>query len=97
MEDILNSINQKLRVVHFPQVATDVPFTYEVENEREAFVVSEAIAKQHLHLFEHKFIPDYSNVILVQMWNEEDKEWEDYWNDPEEMDWDELEQVYFRK
>lgn len=92
----MNSINQRLRVVHFPQVPCK-PFTYEVESEKEAFILVDAIAKQHIFLFEHNYIPDFSNAILVQMWNEEDEEWEDYWNDPEEMDWDELEQAYFRK
>ena len=51
-----------------------------------------ALANQHLFLFEQNMIPDYSNVITVDML--EDGEWTDYWNEEELMEWDELVETY---
>ena len=79
----------KLRVVHYPQVPCK-PFTVEVKDENEALKICETLANQHLFLFDNNFIPDYCNVIIVQMYDEE-YGWVDYWNEEEEMDWDEME------
>lgn len=44
-------------------------------------------------------IPDYSNIILVEMWDENsDGEgtpaWIDYYNEEEDMEWEELVETY---
>ena len=88
----MKNIANKLRVCHYPQIPCK-PFIQEVESEREAFLVEQVMALQHLFLFENEMIPDYSNAISVQMY--EDGEWVDYWNENEVMDWDELRDTYF--
>ena len=79
----------KLQVRHHAQVPCN-PFSYEVANEREAFLISDALAKQHLFLYEQKIIADYANVIEVVMWDEPTNDWIDYFNVEEFMDFDEL-------
>ena len=81
------AVKNKLRVVHIPQVPMK-GFTVEVENEREAYLVYNVMADQHLFLFENNVIPDYSNVIFIEML--EDGEWVNYWNESEMMEWDEV-------
>lgn len=43
-------------------------------------------------------IPDYCNVITVEIWDENSgwsDGWVDYWNDSECMEWDEFKETYF--
>lgn len=87
-------VKEKLRVVHIPQIPME-GFKVEVRNEREAFLISETLANQHLWLLENNIIPDYSNVILVECF--EDGEWCDYYNEQEGMDWDEFVETYAEK
>lgn len=39
-------------------------------------------------------IPDYSNAIIVEVFDEE-LGWTDYWNESECMEWDEFKETYF--
>lgn len=92
-------VSNKLRVCHFPQVPCE-PFIIEVKNEEHANVIINALANQHFFLYSNGYINDYSNTIIVEMWDEDsDGEgnagWVDYWNDEEGMDFDEFEQTYF--
>lgn len=84
----------KLRVCHFPQVPCK-PFIVEIENEREAYLLENALAVQHLFLYQGNFIPDFSNAVIVEMWDEENKEWCDYYNEDAEQDWDEYCEEHF--
>jgi hypothetical protein len=67
-------MTNKFRVVHHPQIPCE-PFTVDVKDLATACTVSEALADQHLFLFENNFIPDYSNVIEVLEWDEEEQDW----------------------
>ena len=95
----MNLIANKLRVSHFPQIPCK-PFRVEVRNEREAFLVYNTIADQHLFLYENNFIPDYSNTLMIQMWDDDlepddnGEKWTDYWNEEEVMEWDEFSNTY---
>ena len=88
-------VKNRLRVNHLPQIPCK-GFKVEVKNEREAYLIVEALANQHVFLFENNFIPDYSNVILVEMWDddlEEDSDgekWSDYYNESEFMEWEDF-------
>lgn len=114
IEDLINIVNtnealisgkqtfkkvpNKLRVSHFPQVPCK-PFTVEVADEYEAKKMVDTLAQQHLFLYKHKIIPDYSNIITVEMWDdnfdgEGNAGWCDYFNEEEGMDFDELEKTY---
>lgn len=89
----------RLRVVHIPQVPMK-GFAVDVMNEREAFLIDHAFANQHLFLLEKNVIPEYSNVIFVQMWDEnlepdkDGEKWTDYYNEHEDMEWEEFTKTY---
>ena len=88
-------VKNKLQVRHYPQVPYQ-PFCVDVKDEFEAKKILDTLAKQHLWLYENRIIPDYCNVIEVVMLDEEDgnSDWISYWNEKEQMDWDEFEQTY---
>lgn len=94
----MKKVTKKLRVLHFPQVPC-TPFFVDVKDEEQAFLISETLATQHLFLFDNNFIPDYSNIISVVMWDEDSDgegtpDWVDYYNEEEEMDFDEFAETY---
>jgi hypothetical protein len=101
----MKNVTNKLRVVHFPQVGTcKESFKVEVKDEEQAYLIINTLAKQHLWLEKNNIIPDYSNAIFVEMYDENiDEEigepfgWVDYWNEEECMEWGELEETYFNK
>jgi hypothetical protein len=94
----MKTITNKLRVLHFPNIPCK-PFIVEVKDEEQAFLIRETLANQHLFLFKNNFIPDYSNIICVEMWDENSDgegaaDWVDYYNDEECMDFDEFVEAY---
>ena len=100
----MKNTKNKLRVVHFPQLGFKESFKIEVKDEEQASFTIKLLATQHLWLEKNKIIPDYSNVIIVEMYDEEfDEEtnqpygWINYYNDEEEMEWEEIEETYFSK
>lgn len=98
----MKNVTNKLRVVHFPQVGScGESFKVEVKDEEQAFFTVNTLAKQHLWLEKHRIIPDYSNVILVEMYDESiDEEtgkpygWCDYYNEDEMMEWSDVEEYF---
>jgi len=96
-----NLVNKKLRVSHYAQVPCK-PFHVEVEDEYEAKRIQDILARQHLFLFENKIIPDYANIIVVTMWEEElepdenGEKWTDYFNEKLCMEWKEFEEEYLK-
>lgn len=89
----MNLVNKPLRIYHMAQVPCS-PFIVEVKDEIEASWITNILAQQHLFLERENIIPDYSNTMGVQMF--EDNEWVDYYNDSEFMEWDEFEETYLR-
>jgi len=92
----MRKVENQLRVSHFAQIPCQ-PFTVEVESEEQAYFVSELLANQHLFLFENNIIGDYSNVISIDMWDESEQEWTDYYNEEESMDFEEFSETYLKK
>ncbi|HMT01698.1 MAG TPA: hypothetical protein PKD00_00070 [Burkholderiales bacterium] len=88
----MQKVKNKLRVLHYPQVPCE-PFVVDVKDEEQAYFVQETLANQHLFLFKNNIIPDYSNVIVVLMLNE-NSEWVDYYNEEENMEFDEFVETY---
>jgi hypothetical protein len=94
----MKKVKNKLRVLHFPQIPCE-PFSVDVKDEEQAYLIREALAEQHLFLYNNNFIPDYSNVIVVVMWDENSDgngfpDWTDYYNEDEGMDFDEFAETY---
>lgn len=85
----------KLRLLHFAQIPCK-PFIIDVKDELEANKLIDILALQHLFLFEHNIIPDYSNILLVEMWdddidpNENGEKWTDYYNENHDCEWEEF-------
>ena len=94
----MHKVTNKLRVLHYPQVPC-TPFFVDVKDEEQALLIRETLANQHLFLFDNNFIDDYSNVILVVMWDENsdgegNPDWVDYYNEAEGMEFDEFVETY---
>ena len=93
-------VKNKLRVRHFPQVGTcKDSFDVEVKDEYEAYKIAQVLAAQHLWLEANNIIPDYSNAIIVEMFDEEiDEEtgkpygWGNYYNEAEFAGWEDVEE-----
>lgn len=100
MKPTYQPVSNKIRVCHYPQIPC-APFRISVNNEWEAYLIKETLAKQHLWLFENNFIPDYCNIITVEIWDDVDGEgnfdWTNYYNESECMDWDEFKETYFNE
>lgn len=91
-------VKNKLRVSHFPQIPCKA-FEVQVKDEHEAKKILDVLANQHLFLLDQKIIHDYSNIIIVEMFEEdcdgeENPGWNDYYNDEENMFWEEFEEKY---
>ena len=101
----MKNVKNQLRVVHFPQVGMcKKSFIVEVKDEEQAFLMITALARQHLFLFKNRIIPNYSNVIFVEMYDEtvntetdEPYGWCNYYNEEECMEWDDIEKTYFNQ
>jgi len=94
----MQKVKNKLRVLHYPQVPCE-PFFVDVKDEEQAFLIRETLANQHLWLFDKNIIPDYANIVSVVMWDEDSDgegmpDWVDYYNEEEEMGFDEFVETY---
>lgn len=86
---------KQLQVHHYPQLLSlTKSYAVDVTDEYDAFRIINMLADQHCWLFKHQLIPDYSNTFSVVMWDASTKEWTEYWNEAEQMNWDDLEAVY---
>lgn len=94
----MKTIKNKLRVAHFAQIPCN-PFLVEVSDEIEAKKITDILTMQHLFLLKNNMIDDYSNIIIIEMF-EEDSDgdgnpgWCNYFNEEEGMDWDEFEREH---
>lgn len=84
---------KRLQVWHYPQLPCE-PFQVDVLDEHEAIKTINTLADQHNWLFKNKFIPDFCNSFLVVMWNPCHNEWIEYYNEEEQMNWEDFEAVY---
>ena len=97
----MKTVKNKLRVLHFAQVPCK-PFIVNVKDEIEAKKIFDVLAEQHLFLYKQNIIPDYSNAIVVEMWDDEldadedGSKWCNYWNEEEMMEWEEFEETYLK-
>lgn len=80
---------EKLQVWWMPQVPGKA-FTVPVDSVAGGVKISKALADYDLFQFENNIKPDYCNAGGIQMWDESDQEWVDWYDeetgidDPEE-------------
>lgn len=71
----------KLRVWHMPQVGVkDCTFKVDVKNVDEAVLILNTLWNYDTFQFEKRLKPDYSNVSGLEYWDEDDKEWREYYD-----------------
>lgn len=72
---------KKLRVCHFPQVPCEA-FVVEVKDLNEAKKIMDTLANYDNFQFRNNIKPDYSNICILEEWDEENQEWVS-WSDDE--------------
>lgn len=71
----------KLRIKHYPQIPCK-PFIVEVNSLGEAKKISDTLAYYDLFQYKNKIKPDYSNMTILEEYDEKEKEWLS-WEDEE--------------
>ncbi len=70
----------KLRVWWIPQAgATEEAFYVPVDTVEEGKKIMDMLAAYDAFQLQNRIKPDYCNTGGVQMWNEDESEWEDWW------------------
>ena len=78
----------KLQVWWIPQVPCK-SFKVPVSSLEEARLVLDTLGMYDLFQLDNKIKPDYSNAGGLQIFNEKENEWEDWWDDETGEDFDE--------
>lgn len=81
----------KLRVWHIPQVPGK-PFYIPVNDIREAKKVMDILAYYDLFQLENNIKPDFCNASGVEIWDEEAKEWCDWYLETEDDYFDDVDE-----
>lgn len=81
----------KLRVWHIPQVPGK-PFYIPVNDIREAKKVMDILAYYDLFQLENNIKPDFCNANGVEIWDEETKEWYDWYLETEDDYFDDVDE-----
>ena len=69
----------KLRVWHMPQLGCDATLYVPVKTAEEGKKVMDLFACYDLFQLENHIKPDYSNASGIEIFNEEEQEWEDWY------------------
>lgn len=62
----------KLRIAHYPQIPCK-PFYVEVNSIQEGYKLSQVLADYDLFQYENKIKPDYSNMTVLEQFDEDTK------------------------
>lgn len=71
----------KMQVWWIPQVPSDVSFYVSVESVEEGVKIMDVLADYDTFQFEMNIKPDYSNAGGLQIWDEDEKEWTDWYDE----------------
>lgn len=69
----------KFRVSHYPQMPCKA-YEKEVSSLEEAKLLFDVLADYDKFQYENKIKPDYSNCTILEQFNEETQEWEDWYD-----------------
>jgi len=78
----------KLRIYWFPNIPCKA-FHFPVNTLEEAVAVNNALANYDLFLLEHRHRRDYANAGGLEIWNPDEEEWEDWYDEETGMSFDE--------
>ena len=70
----------KLRIWHIPQIPME-PFHVEVGFIDEAKMLLRVLADYDLFQYNHNVKPDYSNASGLSVWDDDDQEWVDWYDE----------------
>ena len=82
---------KKLRVWWIPQFPMD-SFYIPVKSVEEGKKMLDVLAAYDLFQLEHKVKPDFCNTGGLQIWNEEDQDWEDWYIETENDYYDDVDE-----
>ena len=82
----------KLRVWWIPQVGVSEAFYVPVESPEEGKKVMDMLAAYDAFQLQNKVKPDYTNVGGLQMWSEEEREWNDWYMETDDDYFDDVDQ-----
>lgn len=82
--------NKKMRVWWIPQVGANATFYIPVESVEQARQFMDVLAAYDCFQWNHNIKPDYCNVGGLQIWNEEDNDWEDWYYEDDEHFYDDV-------
>lgn len=78
-------MDKKLRVWWMPQIGIDATFYVPVKSPEEAKKVMDILAAYDCFQYNHGIKPDYANAGGVQIWSEEEQEWNDWYYEDENL------------
>lgn len=78
-------MSKKLRVSHFPQIPCK-PFIVLVKGLYEAKSIMDTLANYDLFQFDNNIKPDYSNMTVLEEWDEEENSWVSWMDDETGID-----------
>lgn len=84
-------MNKKMRVWWIPQIGT-ATFYIPVETVEEAKKFMDMLAAYDCFQYNHNIKPDYCNTGGLQMWDEEEQEWCDWYYDDGENYYDDVDE-----
>lgn len=82
-------VNKKLRVAHYPK-PTDTPFRIDVPNEVFAKAVIDMFIQHMEYLYNQDVLNGYMDHFEVEMYDEENDEWDVYFNDHHGIEFDDI-------
>lgn len=82
----------KLRVWHIPQVGCGATFYIPVTTLEEGKKVMDILAAYDLFQLENNIKPDFANMNGLQIFNEEEQEWEDWYLETDDNYYDNVDE-----
>lgn len=84
--------NKKMRVYWMPQVGADAAFYVPVNSVDEAKKVMDMLAAYDCFQYNHNIKPDYCNTGGLQMWDENEQDWVDWYYEDDDCFYDDVDE-----
>lgn len=84
--------SKKMRVYWMPQVGVDAVFYVPVNSVEEAKKVMDMLAAYDCFQYNHNIKPDYCNTGGLQMWDEDEQDWVDWYYEDDDCFYDNVDE-----